>query len=32
MFIDKQSGEYFGLSRNSRGAHNILWVPIDCFA
>ena len=25
-------GEEFGLSRNSRGAHNILWAPIDCFA
>ena len=24
--------QQWGLSRNSRGAHNILWVPIDCFA
>jgi len=27
QFLQKQR-----LSRNSRGAHNILWVPIDCFA
>jgi len=30
--LDALGYQAWRLSRNSRGAHNILWVPIDCFA